>query len=284
MAGNSIFLSEAQLVVADPCAEIQQWHVDSATGRGCFQLATLWWHGFFIFPLECLDGTYTPTKTSKRKVNQFVLLVTACYQSCSRKSGGLSIFIPLQDIALDRGPQEVLPGTHSLHDAWLSAIRFRRTLKLTNFTRFLDNFRKPDLRILGITCVRGGEDVFEAFVQAMVELPSVSRVVFGPLEMPLSWILVLYIEAPWDGFLWWGILFHLPQMFHEFVDFWYKMIRCKLHDSFFTCSSLFLHDIQIIIKYYGFGDVLCIFPHQHISSQIFQAVVLRVRSRSWVPG
>jgi len=62
MAGNSIFLSEAQLVVADPCAEIQQWHVDSATGRG------------------------------------------------------LSIFIPLQDIALDRGPQEVLPGTHSLHD------------------------------------------------------------------------------------------------------------------------------------------------------------------------
>ena len=47
--------------------------------------------------------------------------------------------------------------------------------------------------------MRGGEDVFDAFVQHMVELP-VSRVVFGPLEMPWSWILVLYIEAPWDSF------------------------------------------------------------------------------------
>ena len=34
MAGNPIFLSEAQLVVADPCAELQQWHIDSASGRG----------------------------------------------------------------------------------------------------------------------------------------------------------------------------------------------------------------------------------------------------------
>jgi hypothetical protein len=34
LAGNPIFLSEAQLVLADPCAELQQWHLDSATGRG----------------------------------------------------------------------------------------------------------------------------------------------------------------------------------------------------------------------------------------------------------
>ena len=34
MAGNPIFLSEAQLVIADPCAETQQWHIESATGKG----------------------------------------------------------------------------------------------------------------------------------------------------------------------------------------------------------------------------------------------------------
>ena len=34
MAGRRAFLSEAQLVVADPFAEIQQWHLDAATGRG----------------------------------------------------------------------------------------------------------------------------------------------------------------------------------------------------------------------------------------------------------
>ncbi|CAK9015113.1 unnamed protein product [Durusdinium trenchii] len=62
MAGNPIFLSEAQLVIADPCAETQQWHIESATGKG------------------------------------------------------LSIFIPLGNVALDRGLQELLPGTHVLHD------------------------------------------------------------------------------------------------------------------------------------------------------------------------
>lgn len=230
MAGNSIFLSEAQLVVADPCAEIQQWHVDSATGRGCFQLATLWWHGFFIFPLECLDGTYTPTKTSKRKVNQFVLLVTACYQSCSRKSGGLSIFIPLQDIALDRGPQEVLPGTHSLHDAWLSAIRFRRTLKLTNFNCFLDNFvelqetwskdPRHNLRERWRRCLRS-----LCASHGGVTSCTTGRVVWSAGDALVMDSGTLH-RGFGMGFLWWGILGIIwPQMFHEFVDFWYKMIR-----------------------------------------------------------
>ena len=130
----------------------------------------------------------TNKQTNKQKVNQLVPLVTASYKSRSRKSVGLSIFIPLQDIALDRGPQEVLPGTHSLHDAWLSA------LGALSSSEAPPDFSTFSLRILGTTCVRGGEDVFEAFVQAMVELP-VSLVVFGQLEMLLSWILVLYIEA-----------------------------------------------------------------------------------------
>ncbi|CAE7612910.1 unnamed protein product [Symbiodinium natans] len=34
IAGRRVFLSEAQLVIADPFAETQQWHMDAATGRG----------------------------------------------------------------------------------------------------------------------------------------------------------------------------------------------------------------------------------------------------------
>ena len=36
MAGRRVFLSEAQLVIADPFAEVQQWHMDAASGRGQF--------------------------------------------------------------------------------------------------------------------------------------------------------------------------------------------------------------------------------------------------------
>ncbi|CAE7449355.1 unnamed protein product [Symbiodinium sp. CCMP2592] len=76
MAGRRVFLSEAQLVIADPFAEVQQWHMDAASGRG------------------------------------------------------LSVFLPLQNVAADRGPQELLPGTHALHD-------YRRGLQ----ERFRDCFR-----------------------------------------------------------------------------------------------------------------------------------------------
>mmetsp|Transcript_73596 Transcript_73596/g.204517 ORF Transcript_73596/g.204517 Transcript_73596/m.204517 type:complete len:455 (-) Transcript_73596:88-1452(-) len=33
-AGDRVFLSEAQLVIADPCAEAQKWHLDQAAGPG----------------------------------------------------------------------------------------------------------------------------------------------------------------------------------------------------------------------------------------------------------
>ena len=62
MAGHRIFLSEAQLVIADPCAELQQWHLETASGKG------------------------------------------------------LSVFIPLSNVPLSRGPQELLPGSHVLQE------------------------------------------------------------------------------------------------------------------------------------------------------------------------
>eukprot|EP00931_Biecheleriopsis_adriatica_P064244 TRINITY_DN39055_c0_g1_i1.p1 TRINITY_DN39055_c0_g1~~TRINITY_DN39055_c0_g1_i1.p1 ORF type:complete len:509 (-),score=96.62 TRINITY_DN39055_c0_g1_i1:36-1562(-) len=65
-AGKRIFLSEAQLIIADPLCEMQRWHLDAVGGRG------------------------------------------------------ISVFVPLTNVALDRGPQQVLPGTHSLHDPRLS--------------------------------------------------------------------------------------------------------------------------------------------------------------------
>ena len=40
-----------------------------------------------------------------------------CHNLPHSECGGLSVFIPLANVDLDRGPQEVLPGTHSLHDA-----------------------------------------------------------------------------------------------------------------------------------------------------------------------
>ncbi|CAJ1362542.1 unnamed protein product [Effrenium voratum] len=43
---------------------------------------------------------------------------------------GLSIFIPLATVAPDRGPQELLPGTHALHDRRLGLReRWRRCLR-----------------------------------------------------------------------------------------------------------------------------------------------------------
>mmetsp|Transcript_92996 Transcript_92996/g.250978 ORF Transcript_92996/g.250978 Transcript_92996/m.250978 type:complete len:450 (+) Transcript_92996:68-1417(+) len=64
-AGRRVFLSEAQLIVADPCAEGQGWHLENAGGPG------------------------------------------------------LTVFLPLSNIAADRGPQSVLPGTHHLSDGSL---------------------------------------------------------------------------------------------------------------------------------------------------------------------
>eukprot|EP00933_Yihiella_yeosuensis_P048035 TRINITY_DN4403_c4_g1_i1.p1 TRINITY_DN4403_c4_g1~~TRINITY_DN4403_c4_g1_i1.p1 ORF type:complete len:488 (+),score=88.35 TRINITY_DN4403_c4_g1_i1:88-1551(+) len=65
-SGDEVFLSEAQLIVSDPCAEVQRWHVDSVGGPG------------------------------------------------------LTAFIPLTSVTLQRGPQQILPGTHALNDSQLS--------------------------------------------------------------------------------------------------------------------------------------------------------------------
>jgi len=73
--GSRVFLSEAQLIVADPLAEVQTWHLDATGGPG------------------------------------------------------LSIFVPLTHVARDRGPQELLPGTHHLHATGLGLRqRLRRCL------------------------------------------------------------------------------------------------------------------------------------------------------------
>jgi len=61
-AGGQVFLSEAQLIITDPFADIQFWHLDCVGGRG------------------------------------------------------LTAFVPLTDVPLDKGPQELLPGSHYLHD------------------------------------------------------------------------------------------------------------------------------------------------------------------------
>jgi len=61
-AGARVFLSEAQLIVADPCAEAQGWHVENVAGAG------------------------------------------------------LTVFVPLNSISDERGPQAILPGTHHLQD------------------------------------------------------------------------------------------------------------------------------------------------------------------------
>jgi len=73
--GSRVFLSEAQLIVSEPLADAQAWHLDAVGGPG------------------------------------------------------LSVFLPLADVTADRGAQEVLPGTHRLHDATASVReRLRRCL------------------------------------------------------------------------------------------------------------------------------------------------------------
>lgn len=74
--GSRVFLSEAQLIVADPIADAQSWHLDAAAG-----------------------------------------------------GPALSVFLPLAPVSQDRGPQELLPGTHALHKQELSVReRCRRCL------------------------------------------------------------------------------------------------------------------------------------------------------------
>uniref|UniRef100_A0A7S1MK30 Uncharacterized protein n=1 Tax=Alexandrium catenella TaxID=2925 RepID=A0A7S1MK30_ALECA len=74
--GSRVFLSEAQLIVADPIADAQSWHLDAAAG-----------------------------------------------------GPALSVFLPLAAVPQDRGPQELLPGSHALHERGLSVReRCRRCL------------------------------------------------------------------------------------------------------------------------------------------------------------
>lgn len=76
LAGGRVFLSEAQLIVADPCAEGQTWHIENSSAPG------------------------------------------------------LTVFVPLSNITSDRGPQELLPGTHFLSDSSLPLReRARRCLR-----------------------------------------------------------------------------------------------------------------------------------------------------------
>lgn len=79
--GQRVFLSEAQLIIADPCAEAQFWHLEGVGGPG------------------------------------------------------LTAMIPLVNVALDRGPQELLPGTHWLQDRSLPLReRLRRCLAALSAT------------------------------------------------------------------------------------------------------------------------------------------------------
>jgi len=73
--GERVFLSEAQLIIADPLADAQKWHLDAVARPG------------------------------------------------------LSFFIPLSVVTNERGPQELLPGSHHLHDRELPRReRLRRCL------------------------------------------------------------------------------------------------------------------------------------------------------------
>lgn len=74
VCGERVFLSEAQLIVAEPMAKTQYWHLDVASGKP-----------------------------------------------------GLTVMVPLTAVSVTTGAQELLPGSHALHD---SNVPFSKRVRL----------------------------------------------------------------------------------------------------------------------------------------------------------
>ena len=63
---------------------------------------------------------------------------------------GLSVFLPLQNVAADRGPQELLPGTHALH-----VPRLQKMCGVLSLDSWMCG-RSDDLQLERVMNARGG--------------------------------------------------------------------------------------------------------------------------------